>query len=33
MESITLAPWIFGLAVDVEEGPGIPYDFQRLGLS
>ena len=33
MQSITLAPWIFGLAINVEACPGIPHDFLRLGLS
>ena len=33
MQSIALASWIFGLAVDMEAFLGIPHDFLRLGPS
>ena len=33
MQSITLAPWIFDLAVDVEACPCIPHDILRFRLS
>ena len=30
MQSITLVPWVFGFAVDVDGWPGFTYDFLRL---